>query len=223
MAETKPIFCASDAQVGDRIGSLLLIANYATEQSRMRRIWLCRCDTCGTEREVRSDHLVRYVNAECRCKHSRPKTLHGLSGTREYKIWTKMIARCHSPNANNYRFYGGRGVFVCDGWRRSASSFVADMGISPSNLHTLDRIDTQSGYTCGHCNECRENNRTLNCRWATKDVQARNAKNNRYYTHDGQTLILKDWARLLGIDYHCLYGRIERGWTFEEAIEQSHS
>lgn len=146
------------------------------------------------------------------------KTQKGQSKSREFRIWRCMIARCHDPEWINYRFYGAIGIHVCRGWHESFDTFLRDMGRAPGKGYTIDRVDTKLGYTCGLCDECILNWKPMNCRWATKDEQARNAKNNRWYTYDGRTLILKDWAKVAGINYHTLYNRIGKGWTFEKAI-----
>jgi hypothetical protein len=144
---------------------------------------------------------------------------HGLSQTREYGIWSHMLDRCYRADNDNYPFYGGRGTYVCRRWRESVAAFVEDIGKAPSKGHTLDRVNTLGHYTCGHCDECKADGQPANCRWATKAEQSRNAKNNLWFTHDGKTLILKDWARLLGVSYHRLWLRIFRyGMSFEEAI-----
>jgi thymidylate synthase len=37
------------------------------------------------------------------------------------KTWQGMITRCYDRTANNYHFYGGRGVFVCNEWLEFAA------------------------------------------------------------------------------------------------------
>ena len=82
--------------------------------------------------------------------------------TPEYRSWQMMKNRCHNPKARDYAYYGGRGISVCKRWRESYEAFLADMGRRPSALHTLDRIKGSKNYTPG------------NCRWATRQEQARN-------------------------------------------------
>lgn len=199
---------------GDAFGSYRLVSMV---RSNTYIYWLCRCDECGKDRTIRDQHLQRYAGRKCMC--GRPHTKHGFSKLREFSIWSKMLARCYRVENANYRWYGGAGHYVCQRWRHSFDSFLADMGQAPSRKHTLDRINTLGSYTCGKCDECQEKQQPFNCRWATKYVQARNAKNNLWFTHDGRTMILKDWARLLGISYLKLYHRLFRDHLpFEEAI-----
>lgn len=214
MADQQASFRPSNVQAGDIVGTLLLLSTEMHGPGR--RHWLVRCIECGMDRSLRSDHLVRYTSTECRC---RPNKKHGLSGEREYGIWSHMVIRCHTETADNYPFYGGLGRYVCDGWRYDVKRFIDDMGPAPTSQHSIDRIDTNGSYTCGACDHCVATGSPANCRWATKEEQVRNASNNRYYTHNGQTLILKDWARAAGIGYLTLHSRLERGWDFAKAIE----
>jgi len=176
------------------------------------------CDVCGAVFRPKREG-ARFCSRKCA---GIIHVNHGLSRTREYAIWSKMLLRCYRENNDNYRWYGGRGTYVCRRWRESVAAFLEDMGEAPSGRHTLDRIDTLGHYTCGHCEECKENQQPANCRWATKSQQVRNAKNNLWYTHDGKTLILKDWARLLGLNYHTLWMRLFFcKMTFTEAISST--
>ncbi len=40
-------------------------------------------------------------------------------------IYKQMKANCYSPNAQLYRFYGGKGVTICEEWLKDSDSFVA--------------------------------------------------------------------------------------------------
>ena len=88
-----------------------------------------------------------------------------MVGTPTYYSWGGMIARCTNKKHNRYKYYGARGITVCDRWRLF-ENFLADMGVRPEGL-TLDRIDNDKGYMPG------------NCRWATAIVQANNKQKHR--------------------------------------------
>jgi hypothetical protein len=99
-----------------------------------------------------------------------PKRSHGetqlVDGKRvasaEYRSWQMMKNRCLNPNAQDYAYYGAKGVRVCRRWAHSFESFLADMGRRPSPAHTLERVDGSANYS------------PRNCCWATRESQARN-------------------------------------------------
>jgi len=80
-----------------------------------------------------------------------------------YRTFKGMHNRCSLPSLKAYRYYGARGITVCDRWSgdKGFKNFIADMGKKPSPDMSLDRIDNDKGYS------------PSNCRWATK-VQQRN-------------------------------------------------
>ncbi|HAM41644.1 MAG TPA: hypothetical protein DCP69_09995 [Candidatus Omnitrophica bacterium] len=130
---------------------------------------------------------------------------HGMCTTQEYKNWFSMKSRCTNQRNYAYRYYGGRGITVCDEWM-TFEPFLRDMGRRPSPQHSLDRIDNDGPY-------CREN-----CRWATRTEQMHNTRSNRWFELNGQRMVLQDWARQIGASYATLYTRLARGWPVERAL-----
>jgi DNA-binding CsgD family transcriptional regulator len=80
-----------------------------------------------------------------------------------FKTWSSMLDRCYRQSASGFKYYGGRGVQVCDSWRFDFWTFVADMGVRPEGC-TLDRIDNDGDY------------HPKNCRWATPAQQNANKR-----------------------------------------------
>jgi hypothetical protein len=87
----------------------------------------------------------------------------GRRGTPEYIAWQSMKARCSNPKQPSWRWYGGRGITVCERWGCSFETFLADMGRKPSPQHVFARINRDDNYKPG------------NCRWAMPDQAQRGA------------------------------------------------
>lgn len=91
-------------------------------------------------------------------------TRHGLI-SREYRSWSSMKERCNNPNSISWKYYGARGITVCERWFKF-ENFLADMGPRPQGT-TLDRFPNKDGnYEPG------------NCRWATATEQRANRRPN---------------------------------------------
>lgn len=139
-----------------------------------------------------------------------PRLKHGdapKSGvTPEYRLWVNMRYRCRNPKSRNYKYYGARGIGVCNRWQESFDDFLADVGRRPSPSHSLDRIDSNRGYEPG------------NVRWATDREQMNNRRDNRLLTWSGQTFSLAEWARQIGVLEVTLRARLRKGWPIEQVL-----
>src|SRR5712671_382593 len=65
-----------------------------------------------------------------------------------YTAWRQMRHRCETPNNHKYKYYGARGIKVCERWQIFAN-FIEDMGERPKGM-TLDRIDNNGHYEPGN-------------------------------------------------------------------------
>jgi hypothetical protein len=65
-----------------------------------------------------------------------------------------MLARCLNPKSLGYRYYGAKGITVCDRWNPktggSFANFLADMGCRPKGT-TIGRSLDAGDYTPGNC------------------------------------------------------------------------
>ena len=89
-------------------------------------------------------HYLRWWKHGDPLRNNRKK--HGLCYTPEYMTWARMKTRCYNKKTKDYKNYGGRGIIVCDKWKDSFLAFYADMGIKPTNKHTLERVNNDKGY-----------------------------------------------------------------------------
>lgn len=190
----------------------LVVVSEAPQRGRVR-YFNCLCD-CGSQRIICMPSLVSKTSElkSCGCwkievQRAR-RTTHGQNSatfrTRTYNTWAKMIARCTNPNQAGWEHYGGRGITVCNEWRRF-EAFFADMGERPEGK-SLDRIDVNGNYE------------KSNCRWATQSEQMSNTRHNRWITYQGEAYTLSALARKFGLGTKTLEGRLNRGWAIERAV-----
>jgi hypothetical protein len=121
-----------------------------------------------------------------------------------YRSWQTMKTRCNNADAPDYSRYGGRGITYDPKWE-DFPAFLEDMGERPEG-RTLERENNNGPY-------CKSN-----CKWATPTEQANNRRNSKFIEWHGEVLTLKQWSVKLGIKYNCLFERLKRGWTIEEAF-----
>lgn len=197
---------------GKKFNHLTVVRYYG--RNKGKTLWECKCD-CGNIKIVSSSCLLGNYTKSCGCeaklKAKIPKVVkHGKSRTRLYKIYIKMIRRCHCEKDKDYRNYGGRGIGVCQEWKENFMSFYNwAMSNGYTETLTLDRIDNDGNY---------EPN---NCRWTTMKEQSNNTRTNRYITYNGQTKTLTQWAEQIGLKEDTLRARIVSGrFTIERAFTQ---
>lgn len=135
-------------------------------------LWKCQCE-CGNEVNVASKELVSGHTKSCGClqkdaiRNLRYK--HGDRDSRLYSVWKSMKKRCENSNHKDYRWYGAKGVSVCDEWHdyRAFKKWAMNNGYD-GNVEkgrcTIDRIDPYGDY---------EPN---NCRWVSMKEQAKNKR-----------------------------------------------
>ena len=202
--------------VGHKFGRLTVLSERRVTfaSGRHLRSFLCQCE-CGTEKEVLGVHLRSGKIASCGCLLSevttRRFTKHGDAKAGktapEYRTWRAILARCHNPNNQDYPNYGGRGIAVCERWRRSYQAFLSDMGRKPSPKFSIDRYpDNDGNYEPG------------NCRWASDAEQRRNKSTNRIVTFNGREMTLVDACFLAGIPPKIVSARLKYGWDVTRAL-----
>ncbi len=176
-----------------------------------RLSYLCSCE-CGATVTSPASEIRRGRTKQCRKCAMAPvaikKTDHGDCGSPEYRSWSAMLSRCYCPTNPAYDRYGGRGIGVHPGWRRSYSSFLKYMGRRPTMLHTLDRIDNDLGYLPG------------NVRWADKKTQSRNRRTTRLFCIDGVHDTIAAWCKHYGAKYETVRRQVRQGVDLESILKK---
>ena len=182
-------------------------------------LWECQCD-CGNKKLAQSGNMKAGFTQSCGCLHkertSQSNSTKHLDRPakeyKEYRIWKGINERCNNPNHRAFLDYGARGILVCDRWKNGEGSktgfvcFIEDMGIRPTDNHSIERLNNDDGYN------------PHNCKWALQGEQSINKRNNKRYEFNGRFLLIGELAKEHGINPQTLKSRLGRGWTLEDAL-----
>lgn len=202
--------------IGEVYGRLTVLRDAGTVRSAKgrARMLVCLC-SCGEETIARLSDLRSGGSKSCGCLRRELKSARDeaqrkncFSHQPEYGSWAAMMNRCYNPAFQHYRYYGGRGITVCDSWKNSFQEFLRQMGPRPSNVHTLGRINNDGNYD------------SENVVWETRIEQMNNTRGNRLVTHLGETMTVAQWAKRIGIPAQILYTRLHRKWPIDRALGQ---
>ena len=188
--------------IGQRFGKLVVVSRAENDKKGQAR-WLCQCDCGGSTITTRYNLITRQTKS-CGCILRSPRTteldkkLKGVLGN--------MKARCNNPKHTHYKYYGGRGITVCEEWQHvdKFREWAYNNGYKPGL--TIDRIDVNGNYE------------PSNCRWVTMQEQNYNRTDNHLLTYKGETKCLAEWESQLGIDHRTILIRLNNGWTVEQAL-----
>lgn len=117
----------------------------------------CECD-CGSHKVVNLENIIRGASVSCGCKikevSGKRFTIHGFcsKNKRLHQIYKDMIYRCYCKKCRAYRWYGAKGIKVCDEWLKDEGSFFdfcENYGYNEDV--TIDRINSNGDYCPENC------------------------------------------------------------------------
>ena len=183
-------------------------------------IWKCQCD-CGNEKFIRTGDLYSNATKSCGCLNRERITTHGMYKSSIYTAWDNMIQRCENIKCPTYKYYGGRGIKICERWHKF-ENFYEDMGDKPPGL-SIDRIDNEGNYEPNNCQwstpyEQQINSRPLSCGPSMQQwFFAYNLNTGEWREDNSQSI----FAKKNGLHHSnislCLHGkqRCHKSWIFE--------
>lgn len=119
--------------------------------------WICKCK-CGNTFITQGNKLRSGRCKSCGCYRTDllkiTKRTHGMTidNKRLYNIWNAMNNRCYNIKHDKYKYYGGRGITICDEWLDNNSLFF-DWALANGykNPLTIHRKDNDGNYSAGNC------------------------------------------------------------------------
>lgn len=177
--------------IGKRIGLFDILYECDYKSNDRHRLFRVRCSECGWETDIAFRH-IKFMSTKCvhtgiggnyikfnECKWQNRKL---------ENIFNGIKTRCYNPSAKAYRWYGAKGIKVCNEWLNNPISFE-DWALSNGYQDglTIDRIDSNKDY-CPN-----------NCRWVTPEDNSKYKSSTSYINVDGEIHTGKDWAKILGL------------------------
>jgi hypothetical protein len=141
-----------EIKIGQKYNRLTILEELPNNNPR--RV-ICSC-SCGNKKTLNLISVLSNLTKSCGCllvernKLSQKNLTHGYSKTKTYRTWQSIKRRCYNTNAIDYKYYGERGIKVCDRWLQSFKNFLEDIREIPNGL-TIDRIDVNGNYELTNC------------------------------------------------------------------------
>ena len=133
-----------------------------------------------------------------------------------YYIWKDMKSRCLNPKDKSYKYYGSRGIKVCEEWKNNMANFIEwALENGWKKGLTIDRKNNDGNYE------------PKNCSFVTRLQQMNNTRRAKLFIAYGpcgqieiaknQSLFARKWNLTASNICSCLSNNLEqtKGWFFE--------
>jgi len=205
---------------GQRFSRLVVICK--AESSKPGQHWLCQCD-CGNTcirrtgslrddpRKVKSCGCGKLDSIRKAAKASQLVLTKWTGPHKKQLVWLlkNMKKRCYNPGDTHYKWYGGKGVKICNEWLDDSAVFY-DWCLANDYKQglSIERKDCAGMYS------------PENCAFIPMAQQQANTTRSRHITREGETHHVSEWNRILGMPLNALEKRLLRGWSIERAFTQ---
>ena len=138
------------------------------------RFALFECEHCGKQVEKQKNNGLRDFSCGCARYEltSKSNAIHGDSNSNaEYynlwSTWRNMRDRCNRSANQDYQYYGGKGIVVCNEWNDylEFKKWSILNSYEPNKNLQIDRIDSNKNYSPDNCRwvDAKTNQRNRDC------------------------------------------------------------
>ena len=191
----------NETYIGQKKNKLTVIG-ITWDKTTGKKRFRCCCD-CGNVKDIKPTFWDNGKIKSCGCYFESLKVEHTPEVDRLKRIYRGMIGRCYDKKHKAYKYYGLRGITICDEWRNDPDEFIRwALSHGYSGDLTIDRIDNDGNYEPG------------NCRWADKHTQRINQRTRytaKIFNVGGELLSVNDINERLPIDKRTLMREVEEG------------
>lgn len=190
---------------GKQFGRLTAVERMPPHGKNSCYMWVCKCE-CGGTAIVRGSDLTNGHTMSCGCYRRMQRAIPN-SQLRLHRIWANMKQRCTNPKTKDFRYYGARGILVCEEWQDFESFFYWAMSNGYQDGLTIERKNNDGNYE------------PSNCEWIPKNRQQRNTSRTKRYTYCGKVFTLAELCRIFGVPRSTVADRLKKGKTLEESLK----
>lgn len=194
--------------IGKQYGKLTVVGldNVQFKHGK-KNMWVCKCE-CGKTKTMEPGNVLSGHSTTCGCgKTFHWATKHGESSSRLYSIWGKMCERCSTTTKEMHKDYAGRGIRLCDEWKKYENFAAWAMKNGYSNGLSIERVNNNGNY-------CPEN-----CIWIDRGLQARNRRTTHWVKYQGREMSLAEACEIAGMPYKQVFSRIKYAkWPIDDAL-----
>lgn len=192
--------------VGKTFNKITILSESLERNKRGERLIIGLCE-CGKTKNYLIYKIISGHTKSCGCLHKK----HGHSRHPLHIVWSSLKIRCYDPDANNYKNYGGRGVTICDEWRKNFKAFF-DWCISNGWQKGLELDKDVKGNGLLYSPQT--------CCFLNKKENLNHRRKSIRFIHDNKNLSISEWAEILNINIGTLDKRYRSGWPIEKILEK---
>ena len=170
-----------------------------------KKYWECICD-CGKTTFVSTYKLKSLSTQSCGCAKLKNGFSTNVKTHRIYQTWSDMKQRCFNPKCKNYKYYGLRGIKVCEEWMKFEPFYNWAMKNGYSDDLTIERTNVNGNYE------------PSNCTWITHKIQMRNTRCSVFLMYNGDNKTIAEWSEITGISQKTIAQRIKRNWIAKDVL-----
>ncbi len=197
--------------VGTKIGIYDVIEQLEEKSNDRHKLYRIKCEVCGWETAIQSRHICR-LSQKCNHINSAGQYIANnkkinWQNSRIKNIYQGLIQRCYNQKDESYRWYGAKGIKVCEEWINNPASFEswALKNGYKDNL-TIDRINSDKDY-------CPDN-----CRWVSMVDNSKYKSTTSLITVNDIAHTGREWATILNLGVNTI-NKMLRNYSQEQVIE----
>ena len=200
---------------------------------RKNHYWKVECSICGCTKLMKEKN-IRVNPKSCGCNRTvglinrsrglsdgsiRPASgedngmyKHGESNSKLHHVWKDIRYRCSNPKNSSYKYYGAKGITVCEEWNdpkigyANFSKWAKDNGYTEDEHCSIQRVNNDKGYNPD------------NCFISSTDHKTNESSYNTMINWDGFDYSLTELCQRFGQKKSKVSNRIYEGKTLEEAV-----